>query len=120
MKIKLEDILNSNAALGNVLNEKMKVNLAFKFQKVLKFVESNLDLFNNTKETIIKNNELVTDDNGNLLIPEDKQEIVKSEFDELLTQEIDFESEILIEELDGLEITPNDLNSLMWCIKGAE
>ena len=120
MKIKLEEILNSNSSLSSILNEKMKVSLAFKFRKVLKFVEANLDLFNNTKETIIKNNELITDDKGNLQIPKDKQEIVKSEFDELLNQEIEFDAEILLEELDGLEITPNDLNSLMWCIKGAE
>lgn len=114
--VTLEQVIQSNEVIASVLNTKVKVGTAFKLRKMMKFIESNLSLFNDTKQDIIQKYDIKTDEDNKLLIPDDKSDEIKEDFDALLFQELEFNPEISFEDLEGIELTANELDKLMWGI----
>ena len=116
MKVTLRDIVESSNALSSVINTKMEASKAFKFRKLVKFLDSNVSVFEEVKQKIIEENNL-RDEEGNINIPDDIRSQIDGEFEDLLNQEIDFELEFNIDDFDGIEITPLELDKLMWIIQ---
>ncbi len=118
MQVKLKEIIKANATITIILNTKMRAATAFKFRKVLKLLDDNLDIFNTTKQDIIAKFKLEADNKDNLVIPNDISKEVNDEFNELLNQEINIgELNITIDYLKTVDLTPTLIDSIYGLFK---
>ncbi len=113
MKIKIRELLAANEAINNIIQEKMKATIAFKFRAILAAFNTSVDTFNKTREDLLAKYD-VKDIEKLELKDRDKLEL---EFQELLGSTIDINIDKLnVEDFDDIKIAPIDLDALFWLI----
>ena len=118
MKVKLNQVAVSTAALGVVMNQKMNVTRALKFRKILKEVEEVNTIFNERRTAIADKYDLKDEDGTGAKIPEELREVVGKELKELANEEIELDCKyVTIEDLKDIELSPMDLEGIFFLIK---
>lgn len=105
MKIKLSKIINSVPAFKLLTAQTTNARTAFKLAKVLNALQSELDVFEQTK-----NNILVKHQNDEQKISDENLEIVKKELLELMEEEIELSIQpVSISDVSTLNITISNM-----------
>lgn len=115
--MKINAILNSQEALNELLDAKLKASVAFKIKRVAKIVTSIMEDFESAKKGLFDKYGETTEVEGQetmQILPENL-EVFKTEFDELMDQDID-QSIVKIspEEFDNVEISARTLLQVDW------
>ena len=99
IKVQLKDIIEGTEVLKKLAGQPLRGKVAFQISKILKRLEDELTLFNNTRVEIIKkysqtdeNGELISDENGNVKLKEETIEDFNKEITELLNMEIEIDA----------------------------
>lgn len=121
--MKMSELLQLNQLQQNITNKKMPIKITYKFTRHFKEVQEQVDFFNNTVQNLInqygkkdENGDFILTENKNgVMIQEDKFNECMNKIDELndLDIELTYNPTFTIEELDGLDLTISELNSLM-------
>lgn len=120
IKIKIVDIVNGTEALQKLAKTELKAKLAWQVSKLLKTVEQEMQIFNDTRMSAVKkygekdeNGELITDDNGNCKILDNNLALFNKEINELLNNEIEINANKLkISDLEEINFTPSEIAAL--------
>ena len=120
INITLEQLLNSSDGLKALSEKKLKAHCAFAVGRVLKSIDGEMETFNNARMELIKkygekdeNNELITDEKGNVHIPADAIDQFNEELKELLDTKIEINtSKIKLEDIGDIEFTPREVTQL--------
>jgi len=118
--IKISDLLNSTDALSKLAKINLKARPAFYASKLIKAADAEIQEFNDTRLNLIKkygekdeNGELITDDKGNCKIMPDSVSTFQQELKELIDVEIELNvDKIKIEDIENIELTPEDMTIL--------
>lgn len=125
MKIKLIDARDLNLLYDGIKSAEMPISLAYKFNKLMNSVDKELDFFQEKLNAILEKY-AERDEQGNYVqltpnnikIQEDKMDECQKELNELQSFEVEIpEIKFSLEELDCLEVTPQQLKSLMSFIE---
>jgi single-stranded DNA-specific DHH superfamily exonuclease len=109
MKTTILDILNGQAALEKLVGQEVKISAAFRLSKLIKEINEELQLFEEHRQSLVKKYGDEQED-GNVVIPEDKLEEFQTEFNELLTTEVDLKHDpIAVDDLGDVEMTTAEL-----------
>lgn len=109
MKVKLSKVVNSVPAFKILTTQGTNAKIAFKFAKALNAIQSELDLFEQTKNKIVAQYQ-ITNEEGNLELPADKVEGLKKEIIDLLEEEVEIPVEkIHINDLSGITVTISNM-----------
>ena len=118
--VKISNLLNSTEVLQKLSKTQLKAKTAWQVSKVLKLAEEEMQTFNDTRMEVLKkyaekdeNGELITDENNNCKIMPDKISEFNDELTELLDNNIELNvNKINIEDLNDIDFTPAEMNSL--------
>lgn len=118
--VKISNLLNSTEVLQKLSKTQLKAKTAWQVSKVLKLAEEEMQTFNDTRMEVLKkyaekdeNGELITDENNNCKIIPEKISEFNDELTELLDNEIELNvNKINIEDLNDIDFTPAEINSL--------
>lgn len=118
--VKISNLLNSTEVLQKLSKTQLKAKTAWQVSKVLKLAEEEMQTFNDTRMEVLKkyaekdeNGELITDENNNCKIIPDKISEFNDELTELLENNIELNvNKINIEDLNDIDFTPAEMNSL--------
>lgn len=125
IKVQLKDIIEGTEVLKKLAGQPLRGKVAFQISKILKRLEDELTLFNNTRVDIIKkysqtneNGELISDENGNVKLKEETIEDFNKEITELLNMEIEIDAnKIALEDIENVDFTPAEMTLLMPLIE---
>ena len=125
IKVQLKDIIEGTEVLKKLAGQPLRGKVAFQISKILKRLEDELTLFNNTRVEIIKkysqtdeNGELISDENGNVKLKEETIEDFNKEITELLNMEIEIDAnKIALEDIENVDFTPAEMTLLMPLIE---
>ena len=125
IKVQLKDIIEGTEVLKKLAGQPLRGKVAFQISKILKRLEDELTLFNNTRVEIIKkysqtdeNGELISDENGNVKLKEETIEDFNKEITELLNMEIEIDANrIALEDIENVDFTPAEMTLLMPLIE---
>ena len=125
IKVQLKDIIEGTEVLKKLAGQPLRGKVAFQISKILKRLEDELTLFNNTRVDIIKkysqtneNGELISDENGNVKLKEETIEDFNKEITELLNMEIEIDANrIALEDIENVDFTPAEMTLLMPLIE---
>lgn len=120
IKVKIVDIVNGTEALQKLAKTELKAKLAWQVSKLLKAAEQEIQIFNDTRMSVIKkygekdeNGELITDDNGNCKISDNNLILFNTELNELLSNEVEINANKLnINDFGDINFTPSEMASL--------
>jgi septum formation topological specificity factor MinE len=109
MKVKLSKIVNSVPAIKVLSQQATNAKIAFKFAKALNIIQSELDLFEQTKNELVEKYQTVNE-NNEPHIPQEKLEELKSQLLELLEEEVEIDIQKLnINDLSGVTVTISNM-----------
>lgn len=120
INITLEQLINSSDGLKALSEKKLKARCAFAVAKLLKAADEEITRFNETRMELItkygekdEQNQLKSDEQGNVHIPREVLDDFNSELKELLDTPIEINSnKIKIEDIGDIEFTPNEMSQL--------
>lgn len=117
MKLKLNEILALEQPLGNLLESRMPLKIAFKFAAILKSVKEPISTFNERRESLIR--ELGEEKEGSIAVKPENVEQFRQQMLDALAVEVDINFEpISVEDLpDTLQVSPVDLDKLSVLFK---
>lgn len=118
--IKLEELINCAEGLKNLSQKQLKARTAYTVGKLLKVADAEMNEFNEARMKLIKkygekdeNNELITDENENVHIPNESVEAFNSELQDLLSASIELNAnKIKLDDLDDVDFTPSEMTQL--------
>lgn len=118
--MKLIDLLNFTSFYEEVRDQKLPLKTSFKLTKIAKLVSENTDFYKEKMQELIKdygrsdeNGEFITDENGNILIAEGKEDECHTKIQELQDFDIPVEYTFTLEDFDGIELTLAATNLLI-------
>ena len=120
INITLEQLINSADGLKALSEKKLKARCAFAVGRLLKAVDGEMETFNNARMELIKkygekdeNDELISDDKGNVHIPTIAIDQFNNELKELLDTPIEINTnKIKLEDVEDIEFTPIEIAQL--------
>ena len=120
IQVKLGVILNSIDTLQRLSQQNFKAKLAWQIARLVNAIESELQVFNQTRLGLITKyaqvddeDTLITDENNNYIIKPENIEAFNSELNELINTEVELNvNKINFKDLEELDFTPNDLSTL--------
>lgn len=123
--MQLKDIIEGTDVLKKLAGQPLRGKVAFQISKILKRLEDELTLFNNTRVDIIKkysetdeNGELIADENGNVKLKEETIAEFNKEITELLNMEIEIDAnKIALKDIEDVDFTPAEMTLLMPLIE---
>lgn len=119
MQLKNKQIVDAQSALGKMLNTALPVKQSYHIKKTLESVKKQAVFLEERRTDLIK--KYGVEKNGNYSIPDDDLTARKKYFDEYkelleLEEEIDVR-QITLDELDRVELTANELESIEFMLK---
>ena len=121
--MKLSDIFQLAQLEPKIKDKKMSIKTTYKFTRLFKEIEEQVNFFNETLSNLIKeygkrneNGEFVlTENKSGVMIQEDRYDECMAKVQELneLEPELTYIPSFKLEELDNLELSIDDLNLLM-------
>ena len=123
--MQLKDVIEGTDVLKKLAGQSLRGKVAFQISKILKKLEDELTLFNNTRVDIIKkysetdeNGELIADENGNVKLKEETIAEFNKEITELLNMEIEIDAnKIALKDIEDVDFTPAEMTLLMPLIE---
>ena len=120
INITLEQLVNSTEGLRGLSQKSLKARPAYSIAKILKAAEAEITSFNETRMNLIRkygekdeNNELKSDDNGNVRIPPEVLDDFNKELQELLGTEVEINAnKIRIDDIGDVEFTAAEMAQL--------
>lgn len=117
IKVSLNDILNASTTFSTIMNQSFKGSLAFKIARLARELNKEVETFNEERQKILQaycekdeNGELVTLENGNVKVKDDKIQEFNDEFTSLLNTEIEVNADKLpLDKIDDFDITPQQM-----------
>lgn len=110
MKFKLFEIRSLESSLSKLTQKEVPIKVAYRLGKVLKTVSNELISIEKLRANLVKKYSTPIDEKGNYKVADDKEEVFKREFADLLQEEIDIDCDpILLEDLEGISLTPIDM-----------
>ena len=122
MKIKLSEITNAKIIIKDILEEKIPVKLAFKFNKLISKVDAEDTFYIGKMREYIQQyankdekGEVAFDESGNFSIPNEKFEEYSKAVKELEEIEVDMDDTLrfTLDELDVFNLTIKQMHALM-------
>ena len=116
IEVKLSTIINGIAVLQKISNSPIRGRTAYKVGKLLKRIEEEFDLFNDSRKKLIEQY-AITDEYGNPITEDDTYKIIPDKINEFNAEvgglldtvvKIDLDP-IPIEEIENIEFTPNEI-----------
>lgn len=116
-KLTVGDVVSSSQVLQVIANIKMPVKTSYRLNKMLRKVFKEVEVYDEERKKIF--DELGEEkEGGTLQITDDNIEEANKLFDELVSEEIEIElPEITLEHLDGIELTPLEMQALEPLLK---
>ena len=119
MQLKNKQIVDAQPALGKILNTTLPVKQSYHIKKTLESIKKQSVFLEEQRTDLIKKYGVEKD--GNYAIPEDDLSARKKYFDEYkelleLEEEIDVRR-LTLDELDRVELTANELESIEFMLK---
>ena len=119
MRLKNKQIVDAQPALGKLLNTTLPVKQSYHIKKTLESIKKQSVFLEEQRTDLIKKYGVEKD--GNYAIPEDDLSARKKYFDEYkelleLEEEIDVRR-LTLDELDRVELTANELESIEFMLK---
>lgn len=121
--MKMSELFKLNQLREKIENKKMPIKTTYKFTRLFKEIEEQVNFFNKTLSDLIKeygkrdeNNEFIlTENKTGVMIQEDKYDECMEKVQELndLEPEFSYIPSFKLEELDNLELSIEELDSLM-------
>lgn len=121
--MKMSELFQLNQLQQNIMNKKMPIKVMYKFSRLFKEVQEQVEFFNKTVQDLInqygqkdENGEFILTENKNgVKIQEDKYDECMDKIDELndLEVELSYNPIFTLDELDGLDLSVSDLSKLM-------
>jgi len=109
MKVKLSKIVNSVPAFKTLSQQATNAKIAFKFAKTLNAIQTELDLFEQTKNKLVAQYQVINEQNEPE-IPQDKMEEIKKQLMDLLEEEVELSVEkIHINDLSSVTVTISNM-----------
>lgn len=117
IKVTLNDILNATEAFNNIMTQSVKGSIAFKIARLARELNKETETFNTERQKMLQeycvkdeNEQVKTDDNGNVKILPDKIGEFNKEFKALLDTEVEINADKLsIDTLDEFDLTPQQM-----------
>lgn len=118
--VKLEHIINGAEVLRGLASKQLKGKTAYKVSRLLRELEKEFQLFNDTRTELIKkygatdeNGELKINENGDYTIVQEHIQDFYEEINELLKSEVEIAVEkIPLDDIGDLEFTPSEMLTL--------
>lgn len=118
--VKLEEIVNGAEALKVLANKSLKGKTAYRVSRLLRELEKEFSLFNDTRGELIKkygekdeNGELKVNENNEYTIAPENIQAFYNEINEILGNEVEINgNKIPLAEIGELDFTPNDMIAL--------
>lgn len=121
MKIKITDLITSNAVLNELFSQKMNGAVAFKVSEIIQEMEYRLKTFEEVRTKLVTDNGGVYDEGKKKYNFEndETEEKVNKEFEELIQQEVEIHARPLtLTDLDKIpEAQPLQMRVLRWAIE---
>lgn len=119
MQLKNKQIVDAQSALGKMLNTALPVKQSYHIKKTLESIKKQSVFLEEQRTDLIK--KYGVEKNGNYSIPDDDLTARKKYFDEYkelleLEEEIDVRR-LTLDELDRVELTANELESVEFMLK---
>jgi len=112
MKFRLGQIQDMKEPLGRLTNEQLPLKLAFKLNKLVRDMDSNLTVIEEERVKLVKKLGVENDD-GAVEIPKDKIPQFQNEFVELMNEEVDINFEAFkIDDFEHAKVTTQDMLKL--------
>ena len=120
--MKIKDLLNSAQGLQSLQQEKLNVSVAFKIGKVMKQVNSEMEIYDKIRiKKITELGEEILDDGkptGQFKVKEENTKLWADEYEKLIDQNVEISvPEITLAELGDVKIAPATLVNLSWLVK---
>lgn len=120
IEINVSTLVNCTQALNELIKKPLKIRTAYKIARLAREVSKELELFNNTKNSLIQkygehdeNNNLITENNS-YKIREDKRKEFVEEYQDMMQQTIQLNIEpITLKELENEEFTPQEISNII-------
>ena len=120
IEINVSTLINCTQALNELIKKPLKIRTAYKIARLAREVSKELELFNNTKNSLIQkygehdeNNNLITENNS-YKIREDKRKEFVEEYQDMMQQTIQLNIEpITLKELENEEFTPQEISNII-------
>lgn len=120
IEINVSTLVNCTQALNELIKKPLKIRTAYKIARLAREVSKELELFNNTKNSLIQkygehdeNNNLITE-NNNYKIREDKRKEFVEEYQDMMQQTIQLNIEpITLKELEDEKFTPQEISNII-------
>ena len=111
--MKLYEIINAIPALNKLGNSDMQMAMAYKLQKLLTAIQTEISFFNTNQLKIIQEHGVIKD-NGEFIIDEDKREVYAKVMDELAQTDVEpVFNKMKIAVIENIQISANDVGALM-------
>ena len=118
--VKLEEIVNGAEALKVLANKSLKGKTAYRVSRLLRELEKEFSLFNDTRGELIKkygekdeNGELKVNENSEYTIAPENIQAFYNEINEILGNEVEINgNKIPLAEIGELDFTPNEMIAL--------
>jgi hypothetical protein len=127
MTITMINVLELNRFYNNIKNKKLPFQVAYKFSKIIRLIQGDVDFFEKEMDKLLneygKRDEtgqfILTEDNKGIVIQEEHIDKCRKKMDELYHLPITIEGDIsfTVEELDFLDMTPQEISVLMPFIR---
>ena len=119
IEAKYSDLIAASTALAELAQQRLPVVGALRVQKVIKAVQGHLDDAEVVRKQLLdrharkdKHGELACDDQGNATFDDDGMERFRSDYVELMGQQVEIEHGIRVSDLGSIEIAPATLLAL--------
>ena len=120
IEISVSTLINCTQALNELIKKPLKIRTAYKIARLAREVSTELELFNNTKNSLVEkygehdeNNNLITENNS-YKIREDKRKEFVEEYQDMMQQTIKLNIEpITLKELEDERFTPQEVSSII-------
>lgn len=93
MKVKFSDILSANESLTKLSQERLPVSESLALARLIKKLNDEISFFNEQREKLLIQYAEKSDDEGGYLVPKENLKLFKKDFDELLSIEVETETE---------------------------
>lgn len=119
--MKLNEVVELYSNMRDLATKEMKASLAFKFSRIIKSLENEIQNFEEQRQKLIdqygekdENGEVISQEDGSIKIQKDREEEMIKEYQDLMNTELDLTfTKVTIDELDTIDgITPEKLIKL--------
>ena len=127
MTITMINVLKLNGFYNSIKNKKLPFQVAYKFSKIIRLIQGDVDFFEKEMDKLLneygKRDEtgqfIFTEDNKGIVIQEEYIDKCNEKMNELYHLPITIEGDIsfTVEELDFLDMTPQEISILMPFIR---